>query len=46
MKLEIILSVSESAKKWASNFNCNQNIDIDETEQTILHILIVMITQL
>ena len=31
------LSVSESAKKWASNFNCNQNIDIDETEQTILH---------
>ena len=31
------LSVSESAKKWATNFNCNQNIAIEETEQTILH---------
>ena len=31
------MSVSESAKKWASNFNCNHNVDIDETEQTILH---------
>ena len=30
------LSVSESAKKWASNFNCNQNIAVEETEQTIL----------
>ena len=31
------LSVSESAKKWATNFNCNQNIAVEETEQTILH---------
>lgn len=31
------LSVSESAKKWATNFNCNQNIAIEETEQTILY---------
>jgi len=31
------LSVSESAKKWASNFNCNQYIAVEETEQSILH---------
>ena len=31
------LSVSESAKKWASNFNCNQNIAVEETKQIILH---------
>ena len=31
------LSVSESAKKWATNFNFNQNIAVEETEQTILH---------
>ena len=31
------LSVSESAKKWATNFNCNQNIAIEETKQTILY---------
>lgn len=31
------LSVSESAKKWATNFNCNQNITVEETEKTIIH---------
>ena len=31
------LSISESAKKWATNFNCNQNIAIEETKQTILY---------
>ena len=31
------LSASDSAKKWATNFNCNQNIVVEETEQTILH---------
>ena len=31
------LSASYSAKKWATNFNCNQNIVVEETEQTILH---------
>ena len=31
------LSIFESAKKWASNFNCNQNLAVEETEQTILH---------
>ncbi len=31
------LSVSESAKKWASNFNCNQYIAVEETEQSISH---------
>ena len=31
------LSVSESAKKWATNFNCNQNIAVEETEKTIIH---------
>ena len=31
------LSASNSAKKWATNFNCNQNIVVEETEQTILH---------
>ena len=31
------LSASDSAKKWANNFNCNQNIVVEETEQTILH---------
>ena len=31
------LSVSDSAKKWATNFNCNQNITVEETEQTVLH---------
>ena len=29
------LSVSESAKKWASNFNCNQYVAVEETEQSI-----------
>ena len=31
------LSVSESAKKWATNFNCNQKIAVEETEKTIIH---------
>ena len=31
------LSVSESAKKWASNFNCNQYVAVEETEQSISH---------
>ena len=31
------LSASDSAKKWAINFNCNQNIVVEETDQTILH---------
>ena len=31
------LSASDSAKKWANNFNCSQNIVVEETEQTILH---------
>ncbi|MEC8090908.1 MAG: hypothetical protein VX027_04120 [Bacteroidota bacterium] len=31
------LSASDSAKKWANNFNCNQNIVVEETEQIILY---------
>ena len=31
------LSVSESAKKWASNFNCNQYVAVEEAEQSISH---------
>lgn len=31
------LSASDSAKKWAANFNCNQNITVEETGQTVLH---------
>jgi poly(3-hydroxybutyrate) depolymerase len=31
------LSASDSAKKWATHFNCNHNVDVEETEQTILH---------
>lgn len=31
------LSASDSAKKWATNFNCNQNITVEETGQTVLH---------
>jgi len=31
------LSASDSAKKWAANFNCNQNIIVEETGQTVLH---------
>lgn len=31
------LSVSESAKKWASNFNCNQYVAVEEAEQLISH---------
>ena len=38
MKLgHAFLSVSESAKKWASNFNCNQYVAVEETEQSISH---------
>ena len=31
------LSASDSAKKWATHFNCNHNVAVEETEQTILH---------
>ena len=31
------MSVSDSAKKWATHFNCNLNVAVEETEQTILH---------
>lgn len=31
------LSASDSAKKWATNFNCNQNITVEEIGQTVLH---------
>jgi poly(3-hydroxybutyrate) depolymerase len=31
------LSASDSAKKWAKHFNCNHNVAVEETEQTILH---------
>ena len=31
------LSVSESAKKWASNCNCNKYVAVEETEQSISH---------
>ena len=31
------LSAFDSAKKWATNFNCNQNVAVEETDQTILH---------
>ena len=31
------LSASDSAKKWATSFNCNQNITVEETGQTVLH---------
>jgi poly(3-hydroxybutyrate) depolymerase len=31
------LSASDSAKKWATHFNCNHSVAVEETEQTILH---------
>ena len=31
------MSASDSAKKWATHFNCNQIVAIEETEHTILH---------
>ena len=31
------MSASDSAKKWATHFNCNHNVDVEETEHTILH---------
>lgn len=31
------LSAYNSAKKWATNFNCNQDIAVEETEQIILY---------
>ena len=31
------LSASESAKKWATHFNCNHNVTVEESEQTVLH---------
>jgi len=31
------LSASDSAKKWATHFNCNHNVTVEESEQTILH---------
>jgi poly(3-hydroxybutyrate) depolymerase len=31
------LSASDSAKKWATNFNCNQNVVVEETGKTVLH---------
>lgn len=31
------LSASDSVKKWATSFNCNQNITVEETGQTVLH---------
>ena len=31
------MSASDSAKKWATHFNCNQNVAVEETEHTILH---------
>ena len=38
MKLgQPFLSASNSVKKWATHFNCNHNVVIEETEQTILH---------
>ena len=31
------LSASESAKKWATHFNCNHNVTVEESEQTVLY---------
>ena len=31
------LSASDSAKKWATHFNCNHNVTVEESEQTVLH---------
>lgn len=31
------MSASDSAKKWATHFNCNHNVAVEETEHTILH---------
>ena len=31
------LSASDSAKKWATHFNCNHNVTVEGSEQTILH---------
>jgi poly(3-hydroxybutyrate) depolymerase len=31
------MSTSDSAKKWATHFNCNHNVAVEETEQTVLH---------
>ena len=31
------LSASDSAKKWVTHFNCNHNVTVEESEQTVLH---------
>ena len=31
------LSASDSAKKWATHFNCNHNVTVEESEQTVLY---------
>ena len=31
------MSASDSAKQWATHFNCNHNVTVEESEQTILH---------